>query len=202
MSDRGKQGRPRASAVMAEGLFAGTSVATPAGWRPVETLEEGDAVLTLGGRVRRLTQVRPSRIEPAFWPATLAPLLAPPGALGNRVPLVLLSGQRVMLATGPAGDHAGGPFALVPAAALDGYRGIVRVPPPAEAVAVTCAFAQAEVILAAGMACLACGGTESRENPVASLLAPDQPPALNMEQAAELVARLVAEEAAAVLRAA
>ncbi|MCE6961287.1 Hint domain-containing protein [Cereibacter sphaeroides] len=203
MSGAGDQDPPPASAVQVEGVFGGTRIATPEGWRPVEQLRRGDAVLTVDGPPQPLRLARHNRIRPAGWPVSLGPLLVPPGALDNRESLLLLSGQHVLLECDLAEVQCGEPFALVPAAALDGFRGIFRVTPPAETVAVSLGFAQEELVYAAGSTLLRCGGTEPAENPVQAMLTRargGRSPALSLEQAAHLIACLVAEEAGAALR--
>ncbi|SNX67422.1 Hint domain-containing protein [Cereibacter ovatus] len=198
-----EQDTPQGAAVLVEGIFAGTSVATPKGWRAAELIREGDAVLTMDGPPQPVRMARHSRIRPAQWPPSLAPLHVPPGALDNRAALLLLSGQLVLLETERAETLCGEPFALVPAAALDGFRGIARMPPPDETLAVSLGFAQEQVIYAAGATLLRCAGLEVPEDPVQAMLtrtAVARPPALTLEQGLHLIACLLAEEAGAALR--
>ena len=72
----------------------------------------------------------------------------PAGALGNRGDMMLLPGQTVMIESDAAEEAYGDPFALIPAAALDGFRGIERVVPDARFEVVTLHFAQDEIIFA------------------------------------------------------
>lgn len=203
MSGAAKHEPPRASAVLVEGFLGGTRIATPDGWRPAEELRAGDPVLTVDGPPQPLRLARHSRIRPAHWPAALAPLLVPPGALENREALVLLSGQHVLLESDWAEAQCGEPFALLPAAALDGFRGIGRHAPPVEAVAVSLGFARDELVYAAGTTLVRCGGVEPAADPLQAMLTRAHrgyPPALSLEQALHLLACLVAEEAGLALR--
>lgn len=115
---------------MMGGLLAGTSVATTGGWRAVEDLASGDAVLTFESgpqAVRRVERMpRPDRAEIGL--RLIWPLRVPVGAMKNRQSIVLLPGQRVLIESDAAGALYGQPFVLVPAAALIGFRGIDLCP--------------------------------------------------------------------------
>lgn len=131
------------------GIVAGTKVATPIGWRPVEAIAVGDSVLTFDGGMRPVLSVSRNVVwtshdtDVCDWP-----LQVPAAALGNREPMQLLPGQAVMIESDAAEDLFGDPFALIPAAALDGFRGITPVAPPARIEVVTLVFAQDEIVFA------------------------------------------------------
>lgn len=130
------------------GLVAGTKVATAMGWRVVEAVTVGDQVLTFDGGMQQVRAVRRDVVwtggaasDPATWP-----LHVPAGALGNRGDMALMPAQAVLVESDTAEAMFGDPFAMIPAAALDGYRGIVRVAPAARIEVVTLVFAQDEVV--------------------------------------------------------
>ncbi|MBI1415732.1 MAG: hypothetical protein GC146_00785 [Limimaricola sp.] len=140
------------------GLVAGTQVATAHGWCRVVDIAPGDDVLTLDNGMVPVSGVARRSIMTAGPrpPARLWPLLAPPGALNNREALLLTSDQPVMLESDTAEAALGEPFCTVPAAALDGFRGIARVMPPARIDIVMLRFARPQVIFGNHGALLAC----------------------------------------------
>lgn len=152
-------------------------MATAAGWRLAGALAVGEQVVTLGGlaALRAVFRVRlVAGMERGFWPLSL-----PAGALGNAVPLVLPPDQRVVVG-------ADGGMMLLPARALEHWRGVARVAPDGRAVVRLC-FDRPQVVVGAGLL-FACGGTG------ASLLAPGLP------EAREMVATRIAFDAGRGLR--
>ena len=147
-----------AYATITHGLMAGTRVASNLGWRPIEALTVGDKVLTFDNGMQEIADIRravmwldaPQSAE-AMWP-----VIVPVGALGNREPLTLLADQGVLIESEAATDAFGDPFAVVPAAALDGVRGIYRAQPMQRVELIAIYFAQEEVIYAEGGAMLHC----------------------------------------------
>lgn len=132
------------------GLVAGTKVATTIGWRVIEAVAVGDEVLTFDGGMQTVTGVRRDIVwtggassDPATWP-----LHVPAGTLGNRADMVLMPQQAVMVESDTAERLFGDPFAMIPALALEGYRGITRMAPDARMQIVTLVFAQDEVVFA------------------------------------------------------
>ena len=114
------------------GLVSGTKVATQIGWRPVEAVTAGDQVLTFDGGLQFVTGVTRqiiwtggSQSDADTWP-----LHVPAGALGNREDMTLMPQQAVLVESDTAEAVFGDPFAMIPAAALDGFRGITRTAPP------------------------------------------------------------------------
>ena len=135
---------------VAGGLVAGTKVATQIGWRAVEAVAAGDLVLTFDGGLQLVTAVTRQtvrtmghRADYALWPLTV-----PAGALGNREAMTLIPDQAVMVESDTAEAVFGDPFAMIPAGALDGFRGIHRSAPAAQIEVVTLHFAQDEVVFA------------------------------------------------------
>lgn len=132
------------------GIVAGTKVATEFGWRDVASLQAGDKVLTfdnglqtLGGLTRTPLWDANSACPRAFWPLTV-----PAGVLENDGPIMLLGNQGVMLESDIAEELYGDPFALIPAAALEGVHGIERTYPNDPIDVITLHFEDAQVVFA------------------------------------------------------
>lgn len=145
-------------ATMTNGLMAGTRVASNLGWRTVEALAVGDSVLTFDNGMQEITEVRRVMMwidapdtNPAFWP-----VIVPAGALDNRTELTLLADQGVLVESDAAADMYGDPFAVVPAQALVGVRGIHRAAPQHRVELIVIAFADEQVIYAEGGALIHC----------------------------------------------
>lgn len=133
-----------------QGLVGGTCIATATGWRGVETIQAGDMVLTFDNGMQAVAAVRRTtfRTNPAQARPQTLPLVVPVGALSNRVPLVLLPEQGVMVESDAASDSMGDPFAVVPAHTLTGYRGIRADYEPRELTLVTVCFERPQVVYA------------------------------------------------------
>lgn len=132
------------------GIVSGTKVATQIGWRVIEAVAAGDLVLTFDGGLQVVTAVTRqtiwtlgTRADYATWPLTV-----PAGALGNREEMTLIANQAVMVESDTAEAVFGDPFAMIPAAALDGFRGIYRTAPAAQIEIITLHFVQDEVVFA------------------------------------------------------
>ncbi len=132
------------------GLVAGTKVATAIGWRPVEAVAEGDQVLTFDGGMQTVVRIQ----RKPLWngtgpcPARFWPLEVPAEALGNRETMYLLPEQGVVVESDAAEEFLGDPFALMPAAALDGVRGIARVALMDQVEVITLFFEEDQVVFA------------------------------------------------------
>lgn len=133
---------------LTHGIIAGTKVATPTGWRAIEAIAPGDMVLTFDGGMQAVVSVQREVIwsdgvagDPANWP-----LHVPTGALGNREEMSLLPHQAVLIESDAAENAFGDPFAMIPAAALEGFRAITRMAPAERVEVVTLQFAQDEVV--------------------------------------------------------
>lgn len=191
-------------AMLLEGIVAGTRIATGLGWRRVETLRPGDSVLTLEAGYQTVETLFRARLKDADLPRTFWPVCVPARALDCRESLILLPDQRVLIECDQAEDLFGDALALVPAAALEGWRGIARVPHPGGAEAVTLGFAVPQVVYASRAVLLACPGQDGPADTTADLLA-EEPPrladtALTFNQARHLVACLIAEDVGGALR--
>lgn len=127
------------------GMVSGTRVANQHGWCNVDTIVPGDKVLTFDGGmqiVRSINLTRGSQLGEGWL------LKVPAHALGNRDVVYLLPMQNVMIESDMAEETFGDPFVLIPAAALEGQRGIERIIPDAGLNIVTLEFEQDEVVFA------------------------------------------------------
>jgi hypothetical protein len=139
------------------GLVAGTRVETARGWKPVEQVLTGERVQTWDGGLQPVTKV-----ERTLYGADLAEaypdglLMVPGGALSTCDAVYLLPEQHILLESAIAEEVLGRPAVLVPAAALEGHRGIMRVMPVDLVEVVTLSFDQEEVVYANTGALLHC----------------------------------------------
>ncbi|AML50223.1 Hint domain-containing protein [Falsihalocynthiibacter arcticus] len=127
------------------GMISGTRVATQFGWRDVTKIVPGDRVLTLDGGLQVVKAVRHEQVAQIPGDSLLK---VPSLALGNRETVYLLATQDVMIESDAAEDLFGDPFALIPALALEGLRGIQRVAATEELRVVAIEFAQDQVVFA------------------------------------------------------
>ena len=146
------------AADMTAGLVVGTMVATAVGWRTVETLREGDKVMTFDGGLQPITGIKQGMLwtAPSVCPEPLWPLSVPEGALGNAQSMTLLPDQPVMVESDAAEDIYGDPFVLVPASVLEGRLGIERVLPAAPVEVVALCFEKDEMVYVNGSALAFC----------------------------------------------
>ncbi len=188
--------------MLVEGISAGTRIATGTGWRAVETLRPGDAVLTLEGGYQRLAGLRSFRFPQSAPPETW-PLIVPRGALDCREPVLLMPDQLVLIECDQADRLFGDALALIPACALEGLRGIKRVRPRASAEAVALSFALPQMVYASRAVLLACPaspGTIARRKAYRPRRPALDGRALSREQAFHLVACLMAEDLGQAIR--
>lgn len=138
--------------------MGGTRVASNLGWRDIAALTVGDKVLTFDNGMQPITQVHcvAAWMDAPYSPPAAWPVVVPAEALGNRTPMHLLPEQTIMVECDAAFDRVGDPFAVLPAAALEGIRGIHRQRPKAPVELVALHFASDEVIYAEGGALIHC----------------------------------------------
>ena len=110
------------------GITSGTRIATTIGWRAVETLAVGDSLLTFDNGPQKITAITRATqfVHDHIAPDFANPIHVPAGAIGNAEPMVVLPEQNVMIESDEAEARTGDPFALIPAKALVGYRGVDR----------------------------------------------------------------------------
>lgn len=191
---------------VSDGVLYGTRLATPEGWRAVEHLGPGDHLLTFDGAPSGIVGMQSAVVtgRPQDWPPDRWPLLVPPGTLGNTEVLRLLPDQPVLLDCDAAERLFGDPFALLPAFALSGWRGIAPVAPALAERVFTPILSTDEVIYAEGGALLWCPGDAAAGLP-GFALRPDRGDGragyvpLSLASARELVAVLMAEDVGAAL---
>jgi len=151
--------------VPASGILSGTLVATHMGWRPVEAIAIGDRVMTFDDDLQLVTGVTRTTLwsQPSFCPPAHWPLEVPAGAVGNRDVLYVLPDQAIVVESDLAEQMFGDPFALVPAMALVGFRGIRRAEPASQIEVITLEFEKNQVIFANHGALVHCpvGGATS-----------------------------------------
>ncbi|MCA0203698.1 MAG: Hint domain-containing protein [Proteobacteria bacterium] len=150
------------AAGIAQGLIAGTLVATETGWQPVDDLQPGDRIVTFDHGMRPLRAVRISTLYTAAEaaPQRLWPLSIPAGVLGNRSALKVLPDQPVLIESDAAEVLYGDAFLMLPVGVLDGYRGITRVPPAREMSVVALEFDNDEVVYVNGTLLAQCPAPE------------------------------------------
>jgi hypothetical protein len=149
----------------ASGLVAGTLVETAEGWQPVESLAIGQRVQTWDGGLRPLQRLEAVRIAPG------AGLIAlPGGVLSNCSDMLLLPGQHLLVETGAAAEALDQDVVLVPAAALDGYRGAAVMRSRRGMDVIRLGFAAEEIVYANTGAMLHCPAVGAAD--VAAMLAP------------------------------
>lgn len=187
----------------ARGIVAGTRVATVGGWRTVEDMVPGDPVMTIDNGPQHLVDVRRRALwsGPEPCPPELCPLAVPPTALGNRSPLLLLPEQLVLIESVWAEESYGAPFVLIPAAALEGWRGIAPIQPHRRVETVSLHCAGDEIVYANGVGLIHCTAPEGAAGPAPLPLEPRRTATgytvLPLDMARFLVACLIAEDAQA-----
>ncbi len=183
-----------APSVIAEGIVATTPIATENGWCAAGRLTQGTYVLTFDDGPQELLSIhsQPMRVTSQQH----LPLFVPAWALDNREDLVLLPEQKVLIEADKAEELYGDPFAFIPAAALEGLRGITRFRPRQLMDAVVLGFATAQIVYASRGVMLSCPGDPFSD---ADWYAPEYV-AYTLSQARHLVACMMAEEAGAALR--
>lgn len=110
------------------GLFAGTLIATPDRWAPVEELEPGDMVWTSGQGAQEITRVEHGQLNVAKTLAAARqwPLMVPAGALGDNASLLLAPSMRLVVDDPAVSYLFETDRASLKAEALVGFQGVAR----------------------------------------------------------------------------
>lgn len=134
------------------GLLCGMHVATAHGWRAVEDVRVGDRVLTFDHGFQPVTDIQRDALAlaDAASAGDSGPLLVPRGALGNGADLWIMPEQGFLVESETVLDMMDDPFAVIPAQALKGFRGIRPAVPKDPARVSTLAFRNDEVIYVEG----------------------------------------------------
>lgn len=194
-----------AAPVIAEGITADTPIATPDGWRQAGLLRPGDMVLTFEHGPRQVVQTMRGALS-AEMPAQFWPLLVPAWALDNRDDLLLLPEQKLLVESDLAEELYGDPFALIPARALGGWRGIACTRPSTgwdgnAQQAVSLWFDHPQIVYASRAVLLSCPGAPWEDDPSDwGRASRSADVALTLDQARHLVACLIAGEVGEALR--
>lgn len=146
---------------IAEGLLAGTLIATDGGWMPVEDLRRGDRIVTFDHGLQPLRRSSRARLISRPEARQGGALVVPAQALGNRRSLLLLPDQAVLMESDRAEALYGDPFTLVPASALEGHAGIRRIDLPSEVEVILLEFENDELVYAEGMVLAHCPRREA-----------------------------------------
>ncbi|MEO3414761.1 Hint domain-containing protein [Roseovarius sp. CAU 1744] len=143
--------------IPAPALTAGTMVETQAGWMPVERLSLGDAVYTFDGGLAPIAGLRQIRLTAGtqLWHV-------PGGALNNCADIFLTRDQHVMIFDDNAEDLYDTPYVLVPATALQGFRGTRQVDCVPGTVAVEVTFDTEEAVFANSGTLLRCAAQSGK----------------------------------------
>lgn len=182
------------SSAIAEGIVSDTLIATPEGWRTAVSLQAGQRVLTFDHGEQKISSIQ---VMP-FWAEHQShwPLLVPVGAMENREEVILLPEQKVMIESDVAEELFGEAFVLVPALALESWRGIGVCRPPAGKAVVQIGFDEPQILYASRNLMLSCPGDAMQRVDFGgpSFLS------CSMSQARHLIACIMAEEAGVALR--
>lgn len=171
------------------GLVAGTKVATKHGWARIETITAGQKVLTFDGGLQTVVSVTRHLLLADMTDAASWPMRVPAGALGNYEDMMLLPHQSVMIESDTAEQMTGDPFAVIPAVALEGCRGITQARPTEWVEVIQLHFAQDEIVFANIGALFLCRAQACLISDAAS----SDYEVLPMDLAADLVGCLIAE---------
>ena len=145
--------RPVSAGRLRNGFVPGTRFATPDGWRQVETLKDGDQVMTFDDGYQPLVAVEHRVVT--LSPSAL-PMMVPPNALGNTEQLVLMSDNAVMVESDLAETLCSDPFALIPAHTLQGAMGICEMAAPKEIEVFQPCFDDEQLVYVSGSALVRC----------------------------------------------
>lgn len=195
--DWGNELNPGSEIGFAEGIARGTLIATDKGWCPVERLTVGSKVLTFDNGAVRVQALSHHSVWQgrSVCPYDRWPLAVPTGALGNKRAMMLMPDQNVMLESDLAEVLYGDPFALVPAAALEGFRSIERACPQGAVEVVSIRFAEDQLIYANGSAMLHCSASIGPGLTIDFLSSTGDYQPMPMGRAIHLVALMAEEDA-------
>ncbi len=178
---------------LARGLYASTPIQTAFGWRPLAALTPGDLVMTRDEGLKPIAAIHPE-FRPALWSVRL-----PEDVFGNPQAVMLPPGQSVLIRTDYALPFSGDDLALVPATALEGWRGIAPHVPASTEPVLQLRLDRPGVLYAGPGLMIGCEGSDDSAFDINRLLDGPSRPTLPLAAARHLVAHLVADEASATL---
>lgn len=174
---------------LASGLYASTQVQTAVGWCLAADIRAGDLVMTRDDGLVPITVVL-GEFRKALWSVRL-----PAEALGNSLEVMLPPGQPLLIRTAYAMPFSGDDMALVPATALEGWRGIAADVPAQTEPIVQLRLPRPGIIFVGPGLMVGCDGSDQARFDLKSLLQTPSRPVLPLAAARQIVAALVAEEA-------
>ena len=175
------------------GLYASTPVQTAFGWRPLADLGPGDLVMTQDAGLRPIVSIQ-TEFRQALWSVRL-----PAAAVGNPAMVMLPPGQPILIKTAYAMPFSGDDLALVPATALEGWRGIAPHVPARSEPILHLRLDRAAILFVGPGLLAGCPGSDATAFDIKHLLDGPARPTLPLAAARQMVAHLVADETAAAI---
>ena len=145
----------RATDTSLTGLIAGTLLETAAGWRPVESLMQGDEIYTYDGGLRAIDRLERNFVD-AAEAAPEGLVLIPGGILSNSEDLLVLPDQKLLIET----KALGGVAALVRARQLAEQGDVAWVRTDRQIQVVRPVFAEQEILWANSGLLFHCAGSD------------------------------------------
>lgn len=182
-------------ASLACGLYTSTPVLTATGWVEMGELSAGDLVVTREAGLCPIVTIAPEPRE-ALWAVRF-----PEGALGNLEEVLLPPGQPVLIETPHAMPITGETEVLVPAAALEGWRGIApQLPLSPETILIMRLSRPSLLEVGQGLVIGVEGVATGESDLIQLLFSRSERAVLPLAAARHLVAAMIAEEAGQALR--
>lgn len=134
------------------GFLAEMPVATVQGWRAAQDLRVGDRVLTFDNGFRPVRDIQREVLSVSgdIGSGQHRPVRVPKNAIGNDLEIRLMPDQGLLVESETVLDMMGDPFAVIPARALIGFRGIRADDTNEPLAATTIALERDEVIYIQG----------------------------------------------------
>jgi len=174
---------------LATGLYASTPVQTAFGWSRIADLQVGDLVMTRDDGLMPLDSIT-TEFRKALWSVRL-----PARADGNQTDMMLPPGQSVLICSNYAMPFSGDDLALVPATALEGWRGIAAHVPALSEPILQPRLSRPGILFAGPGLLVGCPGSDRTTFDLQDLLHTPSRPVLPLAAARHMLATLVAEEA-------
>ena len=186
--------------VIARGVYGSTKVATPTGWRCAASLTVGDCVLTVANGAQLIRQIDTVSVEPdhgQLWSMHL-----PARSFGAIAAHSLPPHQPLLIEPDQALPFCGEPFALIPALALNGWRGAAPFMADAPEQPLVLRFDKPDMIYAGPGLILGCPGISDQPEDWNRLTENPATAELGLSAGRQLVACLIAEDTGSGLRSA
>lgn len=174
---------------LATGLYASTVVQTAFGWLGLATLGPGDLVMTKDDGLVPIVSIH-AEYRKALWSVRL-----PAGVVGNPDCLMLPPGQPILIKTAYAMPFSGDDLALIPATALEGWRGIAPHVPARNEPILQLRLGRPGILFVGPGLMVGCEGSDDAVFDLKRLLGTPSRPVTPLAAARQMVAHLVADEA-------